>query len=598
VGAVSGRFHGDAVFDAGYEPPVAGVELSKQGCAPPRGPKAIHVVATITEAPERLERQEEMFPRLSDAQMARIVRFGRERTVRRGEVLFEPGQVAPKLYIVLRGGIDLLRSSFLGEELIRTVRRGEFTGELNFLAGRQALVTARVREDGETLEIPRDELRRIVVGDAELSDVLMRAFLLRRAALIARNIGGAVMVGSRHSAATLELKEFLAHNGQPYTYIDVESASEVQQLLERFGVRVEDVPVILCGHDTVLRNPSRARVAECLGFSPRLDEALVHDVVIIGAGPAGMAAAVYAASEGLDVVVVDAEAPGGQAGCSSKIENYLGFPTGISGQDLAHRAYAQAEKFGADIVVARSAQGLACNRTPYQVLLDESGRLLARSVVLAQGACYRRPDVANLSRFEGTGVYYAATSLEAQLCQEEEVVVVGGGNSAGQAAVFLATSAAHVHVLVRSGGLCETMSAYLVRRIRESAKITVHTHTELDLLEGDRELERLGWRNNVTGETERHRIRHVFVMTGADPNTGWLRRCVALDDNGFVKTGQDLAPDDLTAWTATRRPYMLETSIRGVFAVGDVRSGSVKRVASAVGEGAMCVQLLHKVLAE
>lgn len=551
------------------------------------------------DSPRALERQDELFPKLDEAQMARIATCARKLRVTCGQVLVEQGQPSPNFYVVLEGAVDILRVTLFGEELIRTERRGEFIGELDVLAGRQSLVSARVREDGAVLEISREGLRRIVVGDSELSDVLVRAFLLRRTFGIARRLGDAVLVGSRHSAATLQLKEFLTRNGQPYTYVDVESAPDVQQLLERFRVRVEDVPVVLCGRGTVLRNPSKRQLAECLGFSPSLDETRVHDTVIIGAGPSGLAAAVYAASEGLDIVVVEAEAPGGQAACSSKIENYLGFPTGISGQDLAGFAYAQAEKFGADVIIARTAQRLACDRTPYEVLLDGGGRLLARSVVLADGARYRRPAVANLSRFEGTGIYYAATQVEAQLCQREPVVVVGGGNSAGQAAVFLTGVVDHVHMLVRSGGLKDTMSAYLVQRIRENPKITVHTHTELDLLEGDGHLERVRWRNNLTGESETHRVRHVFVMTGADPNTAWLRGCVALDDKGFIKTGQDLAPADLAGWTAaSRHPYMLETSIRGVFAVGDVRSASVKRVASAVGEGAICVQLLHKALAE
>ncbi|HEX8794187.1 MAG TPA: FAD-dependent oxidoreductase [Polyangiaceae bacterium] len=551
------------------------------------------------ETPDAFERADEMFPKLDDAQIARIEACSRKRRVTRGEILVEQGQPSPNFYVVLEGAADVLRSTSFGEELIRTLRRGEFIGELDVLAGRQSLVSARVREDGEVLEVDRQGLRRIVVGDAELSDVLMRAFLLRRTFGIARRLGDAILIGSRHSAATLGLKEFLTRNGQPYTYVDVESAGDVQQLLERFRVGAEDVPVVLCGRGTVLRNPSRRQLADCLAFSPRLDETRVHDVIVVGGGPSGLAAAVYAASEGLDVVVVEAEAPGGQAAFSSKIENYLGFPTGVSGHDLASRAYAQAEKFGAEIVIARTAQRLDCDETPYKVLLDGGDRLLARSIVLADGARYRRPAVPNLSRFEGTGVYYAATPIEAQLCRREQVVVVGGGNSAGQAAVFLTAFVDHVHMLVRSDGLKETMSAYLVQRIRENPKITVHTHTELDLAEGDRELERVRWRNNVTGHSEVHGIRHVFVMTGADPNTDWLKGCVALDDKGFIKTGQDLGPGDLARWTVARRhPYMLETSVRGVFAVGDVRFASVKRVASAVGEGAICVQLLHKVLAE
>jgi thioredoxin reductase (NADPH) len=327
---------------------------------------------------------------------------------------------------------------------------------------------------------------------------------------------------------------------------------------------------------------------------------VVRDVVIVGAGPSGLAAAVYAASEGLDVLVIETTAPGGQAGTSSRIENYLGFPTGISGQALAGRAYTQAQKFGAEVVVARSAVKLDCTRRPYTLHLAGGGQVQGRAVIIATGAQYRKLPLKDLSRFEGNGVYYGATHVEAQLCDGDEVIVVGGGNSAGQAAVFLSGNARHVHMLIRSSGLADTMSRYLIRRIEESTAITLRTHTQIEALDGENSLQAVRWRNSRTGDTERREIRHVFVMAGADPNTTWLDGCVALDDKGFVKTGADIGQADLVKhrWSAVRPPYMLETSLPGVFAVGDVRSGSVKRVASAVGEGSICVQMVHKTLAE
>jgi thioredoxin reductase (NADPH) len=340
------------------------------------------------------------------------------------------------------------------------------------------------------------------------------------------------------------------------------------------------------------------QVAEALGLNRPLDQSRIHDVLIVGAGPGGLAAAVYAASEGLDVLTVETSAPGGQAGSSSKIENYLGFPTGISGQALAGRAYAQAQKFGAELLIAQGAMRLDCDHTPYAINLTDGRRVLARSIVIASGARYRKPPLDQLARFEGMGVYYGATRMEAQLCGDDEVIVVGGGNSAGQAAVFLAENAKHVHVLVRSSGLADSMSRYLIRRIEDSPKITLRAYTEIEALEGVESVERVRFRDNKTGAVETRPIRHVFLMTGADPNTSWLEGCVALDDKGFVKTGVDLHASDLVHWSAARSPLMFETSIPRVFAVGDVRSGSVKRVASAVGEGSVCVQLVHRVLAE
>jgi thioredoxin reductase (NADPH) len=389
-------------------------------------------------------------------------------------------------------------------------------------------------------------------------------------------------------------------NGHPYSYIDLERDPDVQNLLDGFQVSASEIPVLICRGQVVLRNPTNQEIADCLGFNESIDQTHVRDLVIIGAGPSGLAAAVYGASEGLDVMVLETSSPGGQAGSSSRIENYLGFPTGISGQDLAGRAYVQAQKFGADILVAKATR-LICDRKPYIVELENGARIATRTIVIANGAQYRKLPLENLTRFEGAGVYYGATFVEAQLCGGEEVIVVGGGNSAGQAAVFLAQTAKRVHMLVRSAGLAATMSRYLIRRIEESPTIIFRPQTEIVALEGGgNHLDSVYWRNSQTGQTEKHEISHVFIMTGADPNTSWLDDCLALDDRGFIKTGLDLSPENLSAarWPPTRQPYLLETNLLGVFAVGDVRGGSIKRVASAVGEGSIAISFVHKVLQE
>ncbi len=409
-------------------------------------------------------------------------------------------------------------------------------------------------------------------------------------------------MGSRHCADTLRIREFLSRNTHPYTYIDLDTDKTSQELLERFDVKTEDVPVVICNGRTVLRNPSTHEVADCLGFNVSIDQSQVRDLIIVGAGPSGLAAAVYAASEGLDALVIETDSPGGQAGSSSKIENYLGFPTGIAGQELAARAIAQAQKFGAKMMVEHSVVQLNCKNRPYQVVLDNGNILAARSIVISTAAQYNKPPIANLSQFEGQGVYYGATHMESQLCVNEDVIVVGGGNSAGQAAVFLSQSARKVHMLVRSGSLSDTMSRYLIQRITRNPAIELHYRTEITGLEGDRELQRVTWRDSSTGKSSTHDIHHVFIMSGASPRTEWLRGCVAMDDKGFILTGRDLdASTGLvppSAWPLPRPPQMLETSLPGVFAVGDVRYGNVKRVASAVGEGAIAIYLVHRALAE
>jgi len=543
---------------------------------------------------------DETFPTLTAAQMARLAPHGKVRRVESGEVLLRAGEQAERFFVVTAGRIEIVRESAAGEEFVNDLRPGQFSGEVNTLSGRRGFVTLRAVEKGEVIEVGREELLALVQTDSELSDLFVRAYLLRRVNLVAYGIGDVVLVGSMHSPGTLRIKEFLTRNRNPYSYIDLDRDAGVQELLDRFHVGVDDVPVVICRGTAVLRNPTNGEVAGCLGFNEAIDQTHIRDVAIVGAGPSGLAAAVYGASEGLDVVMVEMNSPGGQAGSSSKIENYLGFPTGISGQELADRAYMQAQKFGAQIIIAKAAKHLACNRRPYVIEFDDGSNVTARAVIVASGAEYRRLSVDEPLRFEGAGVYYGATFVEAQLCQGQDLIVVGGGNSAGQAAVYLASAARRVHMLVRSEGLAESMSRYLIRRIDESQKIVVHPHTEIVALEGDAGLERVRWRDTQSGLVETHEVQHVFVMTGAVPNTRWVAGCLALDARGFIKTGPDLSREDLAEarWPLARAPHLLETSVPGVFAVGDVRGGNVKRVASAVGEGSIAVSFVHQVLRE
>jgi thioredoxin reductase (NADPH) len=546
------------------------------------------------------ERFEQMFPSLTPAQIARVKTQGRLRRLGPRERLFDPDSAPAPFFVVTEGEIEIVRPSAATDALVAILRPGMFTGEVATLAGRQAVVRIQACGSGEVIEVDHERLMTLVQTDGELGDILLRAFILRRVELISQGLGDVVLVGSNHDAGTLRIKEFLTRNSHPYNFVDLDHDEDVQVLLDRFGVSVADVPVLICHDQAVLRNPSNAEIAECLGMNEILDPAQVRDLVIVGAGPAGLAAAVYGASEGLDVLVVESQAPGGQAGLSSKIVNYLGFPTGISGQELAGRAYTQALKFGAQLIVAKGGQRLTCARRPYTVEIDDGTRVAARTVVIATGAEYRRLRVENLTRFEGAGVYYGATFIEAQLCRDEDVAVVGGANSAGQAAMFLSQSARRVHLLVRATDVGAKMSRYLVRRIEQSPKIALHLSTEIVALEGDGHLERVRWRDRGASAEETRPIRHVFVMTGAEPSTRWLDGCVALDENGFIRTGPDLTPEDLAAakWPLPRPPYLLETSRPGVFAVGDVRAGNVKRVASAVGEGSIAVSFVHRALTE
>lgn len=542
---------------------------------------------------------ERMFPKLTEAQIARIASHGSIRQAEEGEEIAKAGRLIDKFFVVIKGQIEAVREFGHGDDLATIIGPRQFTGEASMLSGRRMLVTLRVKERAELIEVQREELLSLVQTDAELSEILVRAFMLRRAQLIAREFGDVVLVGSNHSSDTLRIKEFLSRNGHPYSLVDPDTDEEFQQMLDKFGFSITDIPVLICQGKTVLRNPTNREIADCLGFNELIDQTHVRDLVIVGGGPAGLAAAVYASSEGLDVLVIESDAPGGQAGSSSRIENYLGFPSGVSGQDLTARAWTQAQKFGTELLIAERANKLDCNRKSLTVDIENGPRVPARTVIIATGAEYRKLPLANISQFEGAGIYYGATFIESQLCEGEDVIVVGGGNSAGQAAVFLARTARKVHMLVRASGLASSMSKYLIRRIEETPTITLRTRTEITALEGDGRLRRVCWRMDGN-EPEFHNIQHVFVMTGASPTTEWLKGCLTLDSRGFIKTGPDLSADDLreAQWPLARAPHLLETSKPGVFAAGDVRAGNVKRVASAVGEGSIAVSFVHQVLAE
>jgi thioredoxin reductase (NADPH) len=543
--------------------------------------------------------QEHAFPALTPSQIDRIRPFGKIREVTAGEILFEPGDVSVPFFALLSGALEIVQPSLNGERKIVTHQAGGFTGEMTMISRRGALARGRVTEAGEFLEVSAENLNHMVARDADLSEILMRAFILRRLLLISSGQGNVILLGSRHSANTLRLREFLSRNGHPHAYIDLDTDVGAQDLLDRFSVTPAEIPVVICNGETVLRNPATHELAKCLGLNANITATEVRDLVIVGAGPSGLAAAVYGASEGLDVLMIETESPGGQAGSSSRIENYLGFPTGVSGLELAGRATAQAQKFGAKMLIASSVTKLNCERRPYELSVSCGQTIRARTVVIASGAQYNKPNIENLAKFEGQGIYYGATFIEAQLCGNEDAIVVGGGNSAGQAAVYLSQTLGKVHMLVRSSQLSDTMSRYLIQRIEENPAIEVHYRTEIVALDGGSQLERVTWQDKNTGETSTHDIRHVFIMAGGVPRTEWLQGCVAMDHKGFILTGRDLDPvlhDH--HWPLQRLPQMLETSLPGVFAVGDVRAGNVKRVAAAVGEGSIAISLVHRVLAE
>jgi thioredoxin reductase (NADPH) len=551
----------------------------------------ILIMATLYES-----RRAQMFPKLMPAQISRLDAYGKRTRTRDSEVIVEPGDRYSRIVVVVSGSVEVLIPGLSGETLITQLTEGDFTGEMSALRGSASFVRIRVRDPGEVISIPAENLRRLVQTDAELSEIIMRAYILRRMGLRETHQGDVALLGSRDSTHTLRVRQFLERNAVPYASFDSISDPDAVALLEQFHVEVHELPIVLC-RDRILRNPSNEQIAECLGMNPLFDGSVVRDLVVIGAGPAGLAAAVYAASEGLRVLVLETMGPGGQAGTSSRIENYLGFPTGISGQALAGRALVQAQKFGAEVIVAGSALRLSAKESPYRIGFSDRRSVRARTIIIATGAEYRTLPIKNQSRFLGVGVYYAATNIEAQLCRNEEVCVIGGGNSAGQAAVFLAGLCSQVHLLVRSSGIVDSMSQYLVQRIREIPNIAFRPRSTLTALAGDAHLQSVTWRSGASEES--HAMRHVFVMAGAVPNVGWLENNVAVDSRGFLRTGPDISQKELVErnWPLARAPYFLETSIPGVFAVGDVRSGSTKRVAAAVGEGSACISFVHAALA-
>jgi thioredoxin reductase (NADPH) len=535
------------------------------------------------------------YPRLSELAIASLSRYGRRRPTEVGDVLFQEGEPCPDFLVVIAGKVAIVERYDDEEHLLGVHGPGRFLGELGVLTGQAGFLRAVVREAGEVLAVPVSELHALVTKDPPLGDLILRAYLIRRTILIELGAGFRI-IGSRYSPGARRLREFAARNRLPHKWIDLEEDKEAEKLLTHLGFRPDDTPVVILRGERVLRNPTNAELARAIGLPVPLAREVVGDLVVVGAGPAGLAAAVCGASEGLATVVIDAVATGGQAATSSRIENYLGFPSGISGGELAERAVIQAEKFGARFFVPAEALSLGRRDGYYVVGLEEGKEANAHAVVIATGVRYRKLDVPRLEEFEGEGVYYAATLFEAQLCLRAPVVVVGGGNSAGQASIFLAQHAARVRLLVRSGDLGKDMSHYLVDEIERDPGINVLLNTEVKELVGDNALQVVIAVNNRTGERREIEAKALFVFIGASPHTGWLADEVALDEKGFILTGPGAAHamGDGEHWERKGRPFPLETSKIGVFAVGDVRSGSVKRVASAVGEGSMAIRLLHE----
>ena len=542
-------------------------------------------------------RRHQMFPVLTDADLARIRRFGQVRRYKRGERLVAAGEPAPGMFVVLKGTTVSSQRDGLGSVVpIAKQGPGQFLGEVAQLSGRHALVDGHAETDVETLLVPPEQLRALIIAEADLGERIVRALILRRVGLIEAGASGPVLIGEPHSPDMLRLQTFLKRNGYPHHAVDAKHDTAAATMFAQYGAAGDQV-LVICPNGSVLLDPSEEVLGRCLGMLDTASRDALYDVVVVGAGPAGLATAVYAASEGLHVLVLDCRSFGGQAGASARIENYLGFPTGISGQALAGRAFVQAQKFGAEILIPAQAAALDCTRArsdgELTLALTDGRKLRSRTVVIASGARYRRPDVPRLAEFEGRGVWYWASALEARMCAQSEIVLVGGGNSAGQAAVFLAGHASNVHLLVRGPGLAASMSRYLIDRIDATPNIELHPHTQLTRLHGDLPggLDAVTWRNGQTGLEDQRPIHHVFLFVGADPETGWLAGCgVARDSNGFVLTGKACS---LLAPGATP----LESNVPGVFAVGDVRSGSVKRVGGAIGEGAAVVALIHQYLA-
>ena len=545
-------------------------------------------------------RDEHVFPKLTPQEIDRLRRFGEVRRYAPGDALFVTGDVAPGMYVLIKGSVRVTRRDPLGHAApIVEQGPGEFVAEVGQLSGQPAFVDVHAIGDVEALLIPPQNLRALMIEEAELGERIMHALILRRVVVIEAGAGGPVLIGPESSPDVIRLQGFLARNAYPHQLLDPEKDEDAARLVQQYAPNPSDLPLAVCPKGTILKNPSEAELARALGMVPIDERDQTYDVAVVGAGPAGLSTAVYAASEGLSVIVLDARAFGGQAGASARIENYLGFPAGISGQALTGRAYVQAQKFGARMVIPAEAIRLDLTEVPLALRLDDGRRVKAQTVVVATGARYRRLNIPNLTDFEGRGIWYWASPIEARLCRDEEIVLVGGGNSAGQAAVFLRNFAKKIWMLVRGPSLAESMSQYLIDRICAIDNIEVLTRTEIIALYGSREkqLERVRWRNNVTGEEAEKPIRHIFLFIGAEPATAWLRDSgVALDTKNFILTGSDVAPDARRSNNGSGRPLSLETSVRNVFACGDVRSGSVKRVGAAIGEGAVVGAELHAAL--
>ena len=530
-------------------------------------------------------------PRLTEAQRERLRALGEVRTTSPGDVLFQDGDDSYDFFIVESGAVTIVQGFQREDRVLAVFGEHQFLGELGLLTGARVYLSAIVRDGGEVIQVPAGRLRKLLGEDEELSNVILPAYLARRARLI--NIGAGVhLIGSRFSPDSRRMRDFLGRNRVPYQWTDLEEDDEVDALLQAIGVEPAETPVLI-GTGDVLRNPSNGELATALGLGAAGAPPALCDLVIVGGGPAGLAAAVYGASEGLDTQAIDSTAFGGQASTSSRIENYLGFPTGISGGELAARALLQAKKFGARMAMPAQAVKLARDDGHYTVHLEDGTAVNGRTLIVATGAQYRKLDVADLERFEGLGVYYAATLVEAQMCAGDPVMIVGGGNSAGQAAIYMSQHASHCRLLIRGGDLGKSMSRYLVDEIERREEIEVMTHSQIVELHGETSLESAAVEDNRSGERTELPVSAAFVFIGARPNTEWIDGCIATDENGFVLTGAGLGDEDRGAFVDGDAPYFLETSQPGIFAVGDVRSGSVKRVASGAGEGAMAVQLVH-----
>jgi thioredoxin reductase (NADPH) len=534
-------------------------------------------------------REGQTFPRLSEEMSRRVAQYGAEQRLARDTVVFQRGDRTVDFFFVLEGRIEIYAIDDHGQEHVVTVHaQHQFTGELDLFNDRQILVSGRAVTDSRVVRIKRPGFKALVTAEPDIGEIIMRALILRRVGLILHSQAGVILIGPGHSGDMLRLRRFLTRNGYPHRFLDTELDPGASGFLKCFELSPDQLPVVISPEKRVMRNPSTMELAKNLGLTETIDPQHVYDLAVVGAGPAGLATAVYAASEGLDTIVIEALFPGGQAGTSSKIENYLGFPTGISGQALAGRAQIQAQKFGAHLAISRNVTALLCDEMPYRLRLEDDQTVTAKSIVIATGARYRKLDVPNYARFEGQGIHYAAAAMEANLCGGEEVIVVGGGNSAGQAAVFLSRTSARVHVVIRADSLAATMSDYLVQRITHSAKILLHTRTEITGLNGDQRLRQVTLTHRNSGESVTHAVGNMFVMIGADPNTEWLDGCLDLDAKGFVVTGK-LRPEQTVV-----SPFASSTP--GIFAVGDVRAGSVKRVASSVGEGSVAVSAIHRFL--